>query len=129
MQTAVSVEKNSEETTEHLPYNTTEASASASLSELSFDPDSEQISFAKDNARSNKEKLMDAAELTDLNERRVYYIYHPTGSFQKVVYAAKEADVETEEAGSTQRKYVLPIREPVVTYDPRTFVFQRLIRV
>lgn len=57
----------------------------------------------------------------------VYYIIHPNGVFQKVVY--KTYDEPGNRQISTQGQYgnFAPIVEPIYTYDPRTFVLQRLI--
>ncbi|XP_030762060.1 pollen-specific leucine-rich repeat extensin-like protein 2 [Sitophilus oryzae] len=57
-----------------------------------------------------------------------YYIYHPGGLLQKVVYSTKD-DAENM-AFSAQLKYknVDPVRGPIYTYDPDTYVFSRLNR-
>lgn len=56
----------------------------------------------------------------------VYYIYHPSGLLQRVAYATKD-DVE-KMAFSAKLKYenVEPIKGPIFTYDPKTYVFKRL---
>ncbi|KAJ8922028.1 hypothetical protein NQ315_008668 [Exocentrus adspersus] len=67
----------------------------------------------------------DGEKLTNA-EKGVYYIYHPTGLLQRVVYATKD-DAERM-AFSAQLKYenVEPITGPIYTYDPETYVFRKL---
>ncbi|RZC38704.1 hypothetical protein BDFB_013593 [Asbolus verrucosus] len=59
-------------------------------------------------------------------ERGVYYIYHPTGQLQKVLYSTRK-DAKTM-AYTAQLKYedVEPITAPIFTYDPKTLVLSRL---
>lgn len=65
-------------------------------------------------------------ENAGVTEQGVYYIYHPTGLLQRVVYSTR--DDAQNMAYSAQLKYqnVDPIREPIYTYDPQTYVFRRL---
>lgn len=64
--------------------------------------------------------------LTENEDQGVYYIYHPNGLLQKVVYATND-DLE-KMAFSARLKYenVEPIRDPIYTYDPETYVFKRI---
>ncbi|KAJ8982273.1 hypothetical protein NQ317_007246 [Molorchus minor] len=59
-------------------------------------------------------------------EQGVYYIYHPDGLLQRVVY--KTRDDEKNMAFNAQLKYenVQPIKGPIFTYDPKTLVFRKL---
>lgn len=72
---------------------------------------------AADSTRSEESgKLVEDAFV----EQGVYYVYHPDGLLQKVVYSTK-GDVQ--DMGYTaQLKYedVEPIRDPIYTYDPET---------
>ncbi|KAJ8982271.1 hypothetical protein NQ317_007243 [Molorchus minor] len=72
------------------------------------------------NTRSGKVKK------DDLTARGSYYIYHPNGALQRVVYATKD-DVRNM-VYSAQLKYqnVEPIKGPVYTYDPQSYVLQRI---
>ncbi|KAJ8922027.1 hypothetical protein NQ315_008666 [Exocentrus adspersus] len=65
-------------------------------------------------------------KLTQGNNEGIYYIYHPNGLLQRVTYATKD-DVERM-AFSARLRYenVEPIREPIYTYDPETYVFKRV---
>lgn len=60
--------------------------------------------------------------------RGQYYIYHPTGLLQKVTYQTN--DDSRNMAFSAQLKYtnVDPVRGPIYTYDPNTYVFSRINR-
>ncbi|EEZ99127.1 hypothetical protein TcasGA2_TC005234 [Tribolium castaneum] len=75
-----------------------------------------------------KDKLSEAVEVEGLKEEAVYYIYHPGGPLQRVVYLAR--DDPQNMAYTAQFKYenVEPIKEPIYTYDPQTFVLQQLQR-
>ncbi|KAH0999882.1 hypothetical protein HUJ04_004191 [Dendroctonus ponderosae] len=66
-------------------------------------------------------------ELEDLNNQGVYYIIHPSGLFQKVVYSTWDDPQYMQSSTQINNADVDPIMEPVYTYDPKTFVFQRLI--
>ncbi|VEN43272.1 unnamed protein product [Callosobruchus maculatus] len=65
-------------------------------------------------------------EADDLEERGEYYIYHPQGLLQRIMYTTRD-DVEKMEY-TAQLKYhdVEPIRGPIYTYDPETFALSRL---
>lgn len=78
--------------------------------------DSEQI----------KDRENDALE--GLKEEAVYYIYHPEGLLQRIVYLAR--DDPQNMAFTAQFKYenVEPIKDPIYTYNPETFVLQQLQR-
>lgn len=67
-----------------------------------------------------------SGRLTKGKDRGLYYIYHPNGQLQKVVYSAKQ-DPRTK-TYTAQLKYedVQPIREPIFTYDPQTGALTRL---
>lgn len=49
-----------------------------------------------------------------------YYIYHPDGILQKVSYITNNDEVKL------KYEKVDPIRGPVYTYDPQTYVFQKI---
>ncbi|XP_048526069.1 uncharacterized protein LOC109535513 isoform X3 [Dendroctonus ponderosae] len=66
-------------------------------------------------------------ELEDLNNQGVYYIIHPSGLFQKVVYSTWDDPQYMQSSTQINNADVDPIMEPVYTYDPTTFVFQRFI--
>ncbi|XP_044259179.1 uncharacterized protein LOC123007797 [Tribolium madens] len=67
-----------------------------------------------------------SGRLTKGSERGVYYIYHPTGQLQKVVYSTKKD--ERTKAYTAQVKYedVEPITAPIYTYDPKTLILSRV---
>lgn len=89
-------------TTEEIPTTTTE-------------PESETINPGPTTGRLTKGK-----------DRGLYYIYHPDGQLQRVVYSAKQNP--RTKTYTTQLKYedVQPIREPIFTYDPQTGALTRL---
>lgn len=73
----------------------------------------------------DKEKLVEGSD-DSFMQQGVYYIYHPSGLLQRIVYSTKN---DVENMGYTaQLKYqdVEPIREPIYTYDPNTYVLQPL---
>lgn len=86
----------------------------------STEPESEQI-----NVERNKDRLTEGTD-DSFTQQGVYYIYHPTGLLQKIAYSTT-SDVEN--MGYTaQLKYqdVEPIKDPIYTYDPNTFVVKQL---
>ncbi|XP_018569798.1 extensin-2-like [Anoplophora glabripennis] len=101
---------------------TTTVEPEATTTELPTTTESNDLE-AKDlgsgDADLQSEKLKNADE-------GVYYVYHPSGLLQRVVYATQD-DVE-KMAFSAKLKYenVEPIKGPIFTYDPKTYVFKRL---
>jgi hypothetical protein len=73
-----------------------------------------------------QDKLTGATEVEDLREEAVYYIYHPGGLLQRVVYLARDDPQNMEYTAQLKYENVEPIREPIYTYDPETFVLQQL---
>lgn len=69
-------------------------------------------------------KLQDKSE--KFVERGIYYIYHPNGLLQKVVYATKDDIEKMEYSARLRYQDVEPIRDPIYTYNPETRVLERL---
>lgn len=91
------------------------------------DDDRNITTTARNSTDSEPEPVSERSEkLTKKEDEGVYYIYHPNGLLQKVVYATND-DVE-KMAFSARLKYenVEPIKDPIYTYDPETFVFKRV---
>ncbi|KAF7264759.1 hypothetical protein GWI33_022473 [Rhynchophorus ferrugineus] len=84
------------------------------------------VEIRSDNKESQESsaELYDKSELNDLNQEGPYHIYHPNGSYRKTVFNAENH--LTQFQLSSEVNYV-PIVESIYTYDPRTFVFQRLL--
>ncbi|XP_050315246.1 uncharacterized protein LOC126749577 [Anthonomus grandis grandis] len=55
-----------------------------------------------------------------------YYIYHPSGLLQKVYYASNNDDSRMSLAVKLKYEDVEPIRAPVYTYDPETYVLRKV---
>ncbi|XP_066150347.1 uncharacterized protein [Euwallacea fornicatus] len=55
-----------------------------------------------------------------------YYIYHPTGQLQKVTYLTRSDDKKMEFSARLQYRDIEPVKGPIYTYDPRTYVFSQL---
>ncbi|KAF2884469.1 hypothetical protein ILUMI_21707 [Ignelater luminosus] len=97
-----------------------------SVIESSTEPQSEQIQTqTKKNPKDKNEKLLEIAQGEPVDQG-VYYLYHPSGVLQRVAYATSN-DVKNM-AYVAQLKYqdVEPIREPIYTYDPETFLLQQV---
>ncbi|KAG5879882.1 hypothetical protein JTB14_037718 [Gonioctena quinquepunctata] len=78
-------------------------------------------------AENDGEKDLHNAKLADSNaEKGNYYIYHPTGLLQEVTYSTKDDPANMAFMTSLKYKNVNPIREPIYTYDPQTFVFRKV---
>ncbi|KAJ8931456.1 hypothetical protein NQ314_015642 [Rhamnusium bicolor] len=65
-------------------------------------------------------------KLSEPEENGVYYIYHPNGLLQRVTYATKDDIKNMKFSAKLMYENVQPITGPVYTYDPETFVFNRI---
>lgn len=59
-------------------------------------------------------------------QQGAYYIYHPSGLLQRVTYGTRDDVKNMAFSAQLQYQNVEPIREPIFTYDPKTFVLRRL---
>ena len=66
------------------------------------------------------------SRLTQGGERGVYYIYHPTGQLQKVIYSTKKDPRNRAYTAQVKYEDVEPIKAPIFTYDPKTLILSRL---
>lgn len=99
--------------------STTETTFTTTTEEsTTLNPESEQVPSRLRNRQQNKKK--------EIVERGTYYLYHPDGRLQRVVYTTK-ADVQ-DMGFSAQLKYqnVEPIKEPIYTYDPQTLLLRQI---
>ncbi|XP_066247729.1 uncharacterized protein [Euwallacea similis] len=85
-------------------------------------PDNGTLSSANS---TQSERLESASE--DLT-RGSYYIYHPSGRLQKVTYLTRNDDRKMEFSARLQYRDVEPVKGPIYTYDPQTYVFTQLNR-
>ncbi|RZC36506.1 hypothetical protein BDFB_009193 [Asbolus verrucosus] len=92
--------------------------------ETTTERESEQIKDGENDAV--KDKLTEGSEVEGLQQEAVYYIYHPGGLLQRVVYLARDDPQNMAYTAQFQYENVEPIREPIYTYDPETFLFQQL---
>nr|CAI5832065.1 unnamed protein product [Callosobruchus analis] len=65
-------------------------------------------------------------EADDLEETREYYIYHPHGLLQRIMYATRDDVKNMEYTAKLKYQDVEPIRGPIYTYNPDTFALSRL---
>lgn len=84
--------------------------------ETTTEPESEQVRLTR------PERLTEQSAA----EKGIYYIYHPNGLLQKVVYATKQDTENMAYFAQVNYENVEPILEPIYTYDPNTFVLQRI---
>ncbi|KAF7279966.1 hypothetical protein GWI33_006532 [Rhynchophorus ferrugineus] len=68
-------------------------------------------------------RLQDAKGITSDGH---YYIYHPNGLLQKVIYSTNDDSENMAFSAKLKYKNVDPITGPIYTYDPSTYVFSRL---
>ncbi|CAH1972245.1 unnamed protein product [Acanthoscelides obtectus] len=61
-----------------------------------------------------------------IEEMGVYYIYHPTGLLQRVMYATKDDARNMAFSAKLKYKNVEPVSGPIYTYDPETYVFKQV---
>lgn len=57
---------------------------------------------------------------------RVYYIYHPSGYLQKVEYSTSDNPMQMAFRARLRYTNVEPIKGPIYTYDPKTYVFRTI---
>ncbi|KAG5894504.1 hypothetical protein JTB14_029914 [Gonioctena quinquepunctata] len=62
----------------------------------------------------------------NLTNKGVYYIYHPEGRLQRVVYSTKDDVKKMEYSARLTYENVQPIRGPIYTYDQNDYVFRRV---
>ncbi|VEN43271.1 unnamed protein product [Callosobruchus maculatus] len=72
-----------------------------------------------------KEKQKENLE-APVEEMGVYYIYHPTGLLQRVMYATKDDAKNMAFSAKLKYKNVEPVTGPIYTYDPETYVFKQV---
>nr|CAH7764153.1 unnamed protein product [Callosobruchus chinensis] len=60
-----------------------------------------------------------------LKDQGIYYVYHPSGLLQRVVFTTADDIHNQEFSAQLQYQNVEPIAGPVYAYDPNTFVLQR----
>lgn len=104
--------------------STTEVTFTTTAEEATtLNPESEQVPsrILNSNRRNNKQQ-----KNKEIVERGAYYLYHPDGRLQKVVYSTK-ANVQ-DMGFSAQLKYqnVEPIKDPIYTYDPETLLLRQI---
>ncbi|XP_019872076.2 uncharacterized protein LOC109600371 [Aethina tumida] len=68
----------------------------------------------------------ESQRLQNGQEGGVYYIYHPDGRLQRVVYATKDDVRNMEYFARLRYENVEPIRGPIYTYSPDDLVLRRL---
>lgn len=110
------------------PQATTTESQETATTEVPTTTENGQEAELNDVKAQNQVK--ENEKLTENNsgvtQQGIYYIYHPNGLLQRVIYMTKD------DAGnmvySAQLKYenVDPIREPIYTYDPKTLILRQL---
>lgn len=61
-----------------------------------------------------------------LTDQGVYYVYHPQGLLQRVVYSTQDDNKNMEFSAKLKYENVEPIKGPIYTYDPQTFAVQRI---
>lgn len=67
-----------------------------------------------------------SGRLQEGKQNGVYYIYHPTGLLQKVVYSTKDDARKMEYLAKLKYENVEPIRGPIYTYSKDDLVLRRL---
>lgn len=77
----------------------------------------------EDGERSGQ--LSDASAVQAV-EQGTYYIYHPDGVLQRVAYAAGNDVARMAYIAQLRYQNVEPIRDPIYTYNPDTFVLQQV---
>lgn len=100
---------------------TTELLTTTELSTTTELPTTTGVSDSESSTQSEKLRVKE-----DLTDRGVYYVYHPEGLLQRVVYSTRNNDKNMEFSAKLKYHNVEPIKGPIYTYDPETFAFQRI---
>ncbi|XP_076251561.1 uncharacterized protein LOC143190874 [Rhynchophorus ferrugineus] len=66
------------------------------------------------------------AKLQQKSDFGVYYIYHPSGLLQRVRYETEDDTKNMAFSARLNYENVEPISGPIYTYDPQSYVFQRI---
>lgn len=105
------------------PASSTETTFTTTEESTTLNPEAEQVPsrILNKSNRNNKQQKDNA-----IVEQGTYYLYHPDGRLQRVVYTTK-ADVQ-DMGFSAQLKYqnVDPIKDPIYTYDPQTLLLRQI---
>nr|CAI5832066.1 unnamed protein product [Callosobruchus analis] len=96
------------------PKNNTEATTPRNFHDSRVLPDSNEQEKQKENLEAPVEEM------------GVYYIYHPTGLLQRVMYATKDDARNMAFSAKLKYKNVEPVTGPIYTYDPETYVFKQV---
>lgn len=94
------------------------------LSESTTEPQSEQVHNQRGKKNQN-EKFTNGA-ISQPDEQGVYYLYHPTGLLQRVAYATSNDVAKMAYVAQLKYQNVDPIKDPIYTYDPETYVLQQV---
>lgn len=65
-------------------------------------------------------------KLEGLKEEAVYYIYHPEGLLQRVVYLQRDNPENMEFIAQLKYETIKPIQDPIFSYNPETLELYRL---
>lgn len=87
-----------------------------------LNPESEQVPsrILKSSKRGKQQKSK------EIVEQGTYYLYHPDGLLQKIVYTTK-ADVQNMGfSAQLKSQNVEPIKDPIYTYDPQTLLLRQI---
>ncbi|XP_022905892.1 uncharacterized protein [Onthophagus taurus] len=95
-------------TTEEVPKEAEEIKESKDVEEIEGDVENKEVEDAK-------------------NEEGVYYIYHPSGLLQRIIYTTNNDVRNMAYTAQFRYKDVEPIRDPVYTYDPETLVLRQIV--
>ncbi|KAJ8931455.1 hypothetical protein NQ314_015641 [Rhamnusium bicolor] len=65
-------------------------------------------------------------KLTQDEEKGVYYVYHPSGLLQRVIYVTKDDTQNMVYSARLKYENVQPITAPIYTYDSKTLELKRI---
>lgn len=69
---------------------------------------------------------LEPTESSVREEKGIYYIYHPSGLLQRVVFATRDDLANMEYLANFNYQNVEPVVAPIYTYDPNTLLLQPL---
>ncbi|XP_060524416.1 uncharacterized protein LOC132700861 [Cylas formicarius] len=79
-----------------------------------------------DEGGNNTTNVQNAKLQSGTTEQGQYYVYHPSGVLQRVAYVTRDDPARMEFSARLMYRNVEPVRGPIYTYDPDTYVFSRI---
>lgn len=106
------------------PPTTTEPASETVTTDV---PTADNTTASNSTTKNSTASIKEEPKSENLQEERgVYYVYHPNGFLQKVIFATSNDLQNMAYTAKIQYENVEPIRDPIYTYDPETLTFRQV---